>query len=394
MLRGITIKTASEEIAVEVDDSLTLEEVLRTKRIPPNLFQGYTKTREEIYPIPLNTLIFAIPFEEKIILHCIRNTDLRDVLPQKTTYNKAQNPVVSIPEFNFGDDGCSQIIHELNPDSAKELVKGKITDFVKKNSSADTTIVGISGGGDSNTLAQGLKALTLGNPNKRFVFFTIIFEPIWATSAAERASELCLAHGLTHHIYRNKEIEDLLGMKESLDNFYKEYCEKFGNNTSHFFGTYLISIVARKLCKEYHTSEYILGFNREDLLSDLLFSLMNGQKPLAFPVRKFGSTRLLMPLWNISKIILDACYPKYSLSNYQEREDNQSTYQRNIIYYLAHSVEDIYPNLGLSLMEGVRKIFADQWPELCSEDSLDIFPSEYADSTKVEEIKNFLKKYL
>ncbi len=61
---------------------------------------------------------------------------------------------------------------------------------------------------------------------------------------------------------------------------------------------------------------------------------MNGQKPLAFPVRNFGSTRLLMPLWDISKIILDACYPKYSLSNYQERKGDQSTYQRNIIYLL------------------------------------------------------------
>lgn len=393
MLRGITIKTASEEVIVETDDSLTLEDVLRTKRIPSNLFQGYTKAGEEICPIPLNTLIFAIPFEEKIVLYCIRNTDLRDVLPQKTTYNKAQNPVVSIPEFNFGDDGCSQIIHELNPDSAKELVKGEITNFIKKNSSADTTIVGISGGGDSNTLAQGLKAFSLENPNKHFVFFTIIFEPIWATSAAERASELCLTHGLTHHVYGNEKIEDLLGMKESLDNFYKEYCERFGNNTSHFFGTYLISVVARKLCKKYHTNEYILGFNREDLLSDLLFSLMNGQKPLAFPVRDFGSTRLLMPLWNISKIILDACYPKYSLSNYQERKDDQSTYQRNIIYYLAHSIEDLYPNLGLSLMEGVRKIFADQWTKLHSEDGLDLFPSEYANPVKIEEIKSFLKKY-
>ncbi|MEK9208107.1 MAG: hypothetical protein AAB922_06475, partial [Patescibacteria group bacterium] len=323
MLRDITIKTASQEIAVETDDSLTLEDVLRTKCIPPNLFQGYTKVGEEMYPIPLNTLIFVIPLEEKIILHCIRNTDLRDVLPQKTLYNRTQNPVVTIPEFNFGNDGCSQIIHELNSDSAKKLVKEKIVDFIKKNSHANVIIVGISGGGDSNTLAQGLKAFTLENPNKQFMFFTIIFEPIWTASAAERALELCLTHSFTHHVYRNKEIENLLEMKESLDNFYKEYCEKFGNHTSHFFGTYLISIVARKLCKQYHTNEYILGFNREDLLSDLLFSLMNGQKPLEFPVRNFGSTRLLMPLWNISKIILDACYPKYSFSNYGERKDNQ-----------------------------------------------------------------------
>ena len=393
MLRDITIRTASEEIAIKADDSLTLEEVLRMKRIPPNLFQGYVKAEKEIRPVPLNTFIFVIPFEEGIVLQCIRNTDLRDILPQKTSYNKALNPVVAISEFNFGDLGCSQIIHELNPDSAKELVKEKIIDFVKNNSHCNISIVGISGGGDSNTLAQGLKALTLQNPDKHFVFFTIIFEPIWAASAAKRASELCIEHNLTHHVYGNKELENLLKMKKSLNNFYKEYCKKFGNNTSHFFGTYLISLVARKLCKEYNSNEFILGFNREDILSDLLFSLINGQKPLAFPVRDFGSMRLLMPLWDISKIILDACYPKYSLLNYQERESDQSTYQRNIIYYLAHGVEDIYPNLGLSLMEGVQKIFIHQWAKLSSEEDLDIFPSEYADSDKLKEVKNFLKKY-
>ncbi len=103
MLRDIIIKTASEEITVKTDDSLTLEEVLRMKRIPPNLFQGYIKMGEEVRPIPLSTFIFVVPFEEKIILYCIRNTDLRDVLPQKTSYSKIQNPVIAIPEFNFGD---------------------------------------------------------------------------------------------------------------------------------------------------------------------------------------------------------------------------------------------------------------------------------------------------
>ncbi|MCL4278840.1 MAG: hypothetical protein KJZ60_04030, partial [Ignavibacteriaceae bacterium] len=333
--------------------------------------------------------IFAIPPEEKIFLHCIRNTDLRDVLPQSTTYSKVDNPVIVVPEFNFGNEGCREIIHELNPDSAKNLVKEKITDFIKKNSQSRTLIVGISGGGDSNTLAQGLKTLI----GKQFIFFTIVFEPIWPASAAERASKLCADHNLTHYVYNNKEIEELLKMKKSLSDFYNEYCEKFGSNTSHFFGTYLISIVARKLCKKYNANEYILGFNREDLLSDLLFSIMNGQKPLEFPVRKFGSTRLLMPLWDIPKIILDACYPKYSLSNYQERQDEQSTYQRNIIYYLAHSVEDVYPNLGLSLMEGVRKIFVDKWPELFEESNYNIFPSQYADPVKLKEVKEFLNKY-
>ena len=120
---------------------------------------------------------------------------------------------------------------------------------------------------------------------------------------------------------------------------------------------------------------------------------MNGQKPLAFPVRKFGDIKLLMPLWDIPKSILDACYPKYSLSNYEERAEDQSTYQRNIIYYLAHGVDDVYPNLGLSLMQGAQKIFKDTWPKFTHEEDADLYVSEYADPSKVNEVKAFLGKY-
>ena len=394
MLRSVIIKTSSGEINTEADDSLTLEGFLRTKRIPPNLFQAYKNIEQEsIEPIPLDTFIFKIPDDNKIILQCIRNIDLKDVLPQKTQFEKVSNPIISIPEFNFGENGCSQIIHELNQDSAKELVKEKILNFTRITCESKTIVVGISGGGDSNTLAQGLKEFSIKYLEKKFVFFTIVFEPIWPKSAAERASELCKKYSLNHLVYGNKEVEDLLGMKGSLDDFYKEYIDKFGNNTSHFFGTYLISIVARKLCKKYDSTEYILGFNREDILSDLIFSLMNGQKPLSFPIRNFGNIRLLMPLWDIPKIVLDACYPNYSLSNYNERRGEQSTYQRNIIYYLAHGIEDMYPNLGLSIMQGVQKIFDNKWPELKIENGYDIFPSEYANPEKIREVKELLKKY-
>lgn len=394
MFRNLKLRTVAEELVLQAPDDLTLEEFLRTKRIPPSLFQGYLTNGEDVKPIPLNIQICTIPSQSEIILRCIRNTDLRDVLPQKTFYSKVDNPITTVSDLTLGGKECTETIYEINTESAKQIVLDKILNFIKTNSQSDTIVVGISGGGDSNTLVESLTNFSSNSSlKKEFVFFTIVLDPIWPSSAAERAAELCRKHNVKHHVYGTKEIEALFGMKNGLDECYREYCERFGNNTSHFFGTYLISLLARKLCTEYKADEYILGFNREDLLADMLYSMMNGQKPLEFPIRRFGNIKLLMPLWEVPKVVLDACYPKYSLSNYKEREKDESTFQRNIIYYLAHGVDDVYSNLGLSLMQGVRKIFDNDWPVLKHEEDFDLYVTGYADKSKINEVKTFLGKY-
>ena len=395
MFRNIKIKTAAQEITIKAFNSLTLEETLHINRIPGNLFQGYVfYNGEKLKPIPLNTRPIDFPENTKIILQCIRNTDLRQVLPQKTFYKKTNNPVVALHDLNFGEHECTETIHELNADSARKIVEDKVFNFMTEHSSAAKIVAGISGGGDSNTLVRSLKKTSVDSGNrKEIICFTLVFDPIWPASAAERAMELCRENNVQHVVCSNKEIENLLGMQRNLKDFYVEFSQNFGDNTSHFFATYLISLIARKLCHKHKTNEYCLGFNREDVLAELLFSLMNGYKPLAFPIRTFGKIKLLMPLWEIPKIILDACYPKYSIENYQERMDT-TTFQRSIIYYLAHSIDDIYNNLGLSLMYGMQKILKNNWSKLQHDKDWDLYISEYAESAKIEEVKEMLRKYL
>jgi len=390
MLRNIKIKTAAQEITVKAPENLTLEEILRINRIPTNLFQGYILEKKVgLKPIPLNTHLIDLPDNTEVILQCIRNTDLRQVLPQKIFYKKTNDPIVALHDFNIGPQECTETIYELNADSAKEIVENKVSEFIDEYSKENTIITGISGGGDSNTLVRSLKN---ASPDKKLICFTLVFEPIWPDSAARRAVELCKENNVPHLLYKNQEIEKLLRMKSSLNEFYKEFGKNFGDNTSHFFATYLISLVARKLCREYKTSEYCLGFNREDVLAELLFSLMNGHKPLSFPVRQFDDILLLMPLWEIPKIVLDACYPKYSIENYKERMDT-TTFQRGIIYYLAHGIEDVYNNLGLSLMQGVKKLFEKNWSELKPDKDWDLYISEYAELNRIAETKKLLQKY-
>lgn len=70
-----------------------------------------------------------------------------------------------------------------------------------------------------------------------------------------------------------------------------------------------------------------------------------------------------------------------------------TTFQRGIVYYLAHSIDDVYSNLGLSLMNGVQKIFKNNWSELKQDKNWDLYISEYAEPTKVNEVKKLLQKY-
>jgi tRNA(Ile)-lysidine synthase TilS/MesJ len=392
-MRKVVIKTAFKSVFFSAPETLTLEECLCMKRLPPNLFQGYVRTNSVVIPVPLNTRISSISDKSDIVLQCVRNTDLRHVLPQKSFYKRAKKPIGVISEYHFSDLGCTETVHEINTDIARATVKERVCKFLDVYSTANLIVVGISGGGDSNALAEALSDYSK-SVRKSFLFYTIIFEPLWPESAAMRAAELCRRYNLNHRVYRNKEIENLLKLRGALDNMYREYSTKFKDNTNHFFGTYLISLVGRRLCRDNNTNEYILGFNREDLLADLLYSLINGQKPLAFPVRKFGKINLLMPLWEIPKLLLDACYPEYSLANYEERSEDTSTYQRDIIYFLAHRVDSAYPNLGLSIMKGIQKIFENNWPEIEHDLTTDLYISEYADDSKILEVKNFLKKYI
>lgn len=395
MFRNIKIKTTPQEITLEASVDLTLEEVLRINKLPTSLFQGYilnTKDPEKRQtPIPLNIKIKEIDTENEIIIQCIRNTDLRQVLPQKIFYKKANDAITILRDLDIEEKECSETIYEINETEAKNIVTKEVENFMKEFSKAKKIILGISGGGDSNTLVRSLKNFSINNKNE-YICFTLVFDPIWPDSGARRASELCEENKIEHYIYNAKDIEKVLKMKGKLEDFFDEFSKLFGDNTSHFFATYIISLVAKRLCKKYKTDEYGLGYNREDILAELIFSLMNGQKPLSFPMREFGGIKLLMPLWKIPKRILDACYPKYSIKNYQERID-KTTAQRSIIYYLAHAIEDTYYDLGLSLMVGIKKLFSKEWSKLKHDKEYDLYISEYAEKDKIDEVKNLLKKY-
>jgi len=162
----------------------------------------------------------------------------------------------------------------------------------------------------------------------------------------------------------------------------------------HFFGTFFVNLVGRRLCRELSADNLCVGYNREDLLAELLFCLMNGRRPLPYPVRRMADINCVFPLWEMPKYLLDACYPRYSASNYRERVDT-TTPQRSAIYFLAHCLDALGPQISLSLMKGIATLMdgIDGWEELSPIDGTPLMHTGWSDTDTENRVLGLLSGY-
>ncbi|MFR9723861.1 hypothetical protein ACL02R_10915 [Streptomyces sp. MS19] len=138
----------------------------------------------------------------------------------------------------------------------------------------------------------------------------------------------------------------------------------------------------------------MVGYNREDVAAELLFCLINGRRPMPFPVRRTGGTDVLMPVWDVPKAMLDACYPKFSEENYSERVDC-SAVRRSSIYYMAHGLDALVPSMSLSLMTGVKQLMdqVNGWEQLEKVEGSPLMHTGYGDRDQQAELLERLARY-
>jgi pimeloyl-ACP methyl ester carboxylesterase len=387
----VRIETTTGTVEPKRPNELTLADLLALRRLPANLFQAYIDHGDGgMRPLPIDTLLDALPDGSDVTLRCIMNPNFSEFLEIVTTRHAAENAITTVEEVEFGRDGCEKIVHELDDALARAVVRRRVAAFVAKFSRGNTVVVGVSGGGDSNALIGALKT-ALAATGRRLVAYTLVSGPVWPEASAARAATLCERYEVEHRVLTGPEMERLLDMRTTVPALYDSFLDRFGHNTAHFFATHMISLTGRAICRELRTSEYCLGFNREDVLAEALFSVLNGRPPLAFPVRSFGDIRLLMPVWEIPKLVLDACYPDFSKRNYEHRIP--TTPQRGLIYFLAHAIEGVYSNLGLSLMAGLGQIFEDAWPALRADPAFDLHVEQVGGDEGLAAAREFLGEH-
>jgi len=390
MTDSVFVNTTTANIVLKATEGQTVEQVLEANSLPRNLFQCYLKEGNgNTSCIPSNVVVTNFNSDSKIIARCIRNIDFDKIFPKNIHITSAETPITTVENVSLEEYNLQKVVVEITQSDAQQLVQQKVLDYLKKYSTSQKIVAGISGGGDSNTLVKAIKA----NNEKELICFTLVFQDIWDARATSRASQLCYENEVKHIILYENDIESKLSMKGKLKDCYADFCKIFGDNAPEFFATFLVAKVARVLCKEYNADEFCFGYNREDVLAELIFSIINGQKPLQIPTRQFGEYKLLMPLWDIPKRVLDACYPKFSFDNYDERII-EATIQRNNIYYLSHMLDNIFPNFGQHLMNGLLKILNDtNWGKLEYNRSFDTFSTSNYDNKGKTEVENLISQY-
>jgi hypothetical protein len=360
------------------------------------MFQPYLMIGGTAVPMPLSTRLDDLPEgAERLVLRAIRNTLFPTILPPERPHDPAGGrdtvPGVGFRSVRPGQDGGAREEHAvLDREQARMLVVEQVLAFEKEHAvAASGCVFGVSGGGDSNALAYGLSSAL---PADRLLAFTLVFGAVFSPAAAVRAGVLCQDLGIDHQVLRPDDIAGLLGVSTSLDELYADFSEVFGHEALHFFGTFLILRTARKLADRRGFGSLAFGYNREDLLAEALFMLMNGNRPLSFPVRPLGRHRVVMPVWQVPKLLLDACHPDFSLENYRER-DPFTTRQRSLAFFLAHSMDSAYPSFGLSVLTGVSQVFDGGWGELRHDEELDVFLTRQASAESVEQVRGLLARH-
>jgi hypothetical protein len=374
---------------------LTIGSLLAANRLPESMFQPYVLRGDTATPIPLTTRLSDVPPDaDQLLVRAIRNTLFPTIIPtaapEAATLGRIETGV-GFRSVRTDSDGHAYEKHAtVDMAQAQQLVSDQVHTFVQQHGLQSAGCVfGISGGGDSNALAFGLANAL---PKDRLLAFTLVFGAVFSPEAATRASVLCQELGIEHRVLESDAIADLLGVTTSLDTLYADFSSVFTTEALHFFGTFLILRIARRLAAEQGFGDLAFGYNREDLLAEALFMVMNGNRPLPFPVRPVGAHRVVMPVWQAPKLLLDACHPRFSLENYRER-DPFTTRQRSLAFFLAHAMDSAYPSFGLSLLTGLQQAFSGDWGTLSHVDDLDLFVTEQATAENIERVRHLLGRH-
>jgi tRNA(Ile)-lysidine synthase TilS/MesJ len=246
-------------------------------------------------------------------------------------------------------------LKKLSPEECRSAIAARVAETVRESLPQNShLVVGVSGGGDSNSLLYGLSQLRDHGLTVHPVIIKGLAE--W-DHGVPRAKELCDSYGLQLHIMEEDEVKALLGIPSDSTPLIDRFEREFPGDDFEFLGTLLIRLALAKHARDVGTPYICTGLNLEDVLCENMFRVSTGLPPAPVPVRVIGDVTLVLPLWLCPKRIIDGCFPKYSLANYQARYPCFSL-GRNLYYSIVYAMQSQFPGFPEQLARGLSNVAA------------------------------------
>ncbi|MEN3304595.1 MAG: hypothetical protein V7603_797 [Micromonosporaceae bacterium] len=249
---------------------------------------------------------------------------------------------------------AESFLKKLSPDEGRSIIAERVGDTVRTHVPVGSDlVVGVSGGGDSNALLYGLSQLVDHGITVHPVILKGI--PDW-DAGVPRAQTLCENYGLALRVIEAAEVKELLGVPDDALPLIDRFEREFPGDDFEFMGTLLIRLALAKYARDLGTQYICTGVNLEDIVCENMFRVSSGLKPAGSPVRPIGDDiKLVYPLWLCPKRIIDGCFPKFSLENYDARYPCFSL-GRNLYYSVVYAMQSQFPGYIEQLARGMSAI--------------------------------------
>ena len=333
----------------------SLKDLCAQNKIPFQSMSFYGVKGEEFSLIiginfPLSSFITVY---DNIIIKADRNIDYRKSISKNIKIKSVPNPV---SEYTFPDEAGEALLHfELSQSDCQKYVIDEVTKFLKNEVSIDPKrkiILGVSGGGDSNTLVMSFLKSDLIDRNQ-LIAVMMLGIPDWDRGKS-RARVICQEHGIELRFVTAEKVNQLLGRPPEKD-WVEDFEKVFPDADLEVLGTHCIRLALNHIAKETDAQAVVTGLNLEDILAECFFATMKGKLPPPFPVRPVDGLPFWHPLYRVPKKIIDGCYPKLSLQNYNDRYPSRML-GRAIPYYVSQSMHGIMPGIEFDLLNGFKEI--------------------------------------
>ncbi|UOB16508.1 ATP-binding protein [Abyssalbus ytuae] len=354
----ITFNTAHGKFGLDIPNyNITLIELCKFNNLPFQSICFYKKNNKneleiikDVYTHTINDLKDNNIVE--IILQPNRNINFSKILNKDILIQNINENFSS--EYTFQSSNFQEIVNvEFNPDECFRYIYKCTNDFFNSIDIDDRKIViGISGGGDSNTLLKALINCDKIDKNQIIAVMCTGLN-VW-DSAKERAKYICNEAGVELKFVESREICDIIGKRRS-ENWDEAFFEVFEDSDIDALGTLIVRKVLQHYVEKHNAQAMVTGLNLEDLLAESFFQITKKKLPLPFPIRTIDNIPLWFPLFEVPKKILDGCYPKFSLENYEQRNADKLI-NRAVPYYFSQMTSSILPGYEFDLLNGFKEL--------------------------------------